>query len=577
MGWKLVALAMGGCYGWRSKRAKSWLAPNGEYQRVPGPIDDLKYCNNRTVYILLDNNSATNPDVQRARIELIVELNKPERNCTLLICDLPVVDDVNGPDDYIAVCGDTAMAEVFNQAFSPARKSANKPVPFTKEEAAALTNKHLATCRAWILRFVVLSEAQATVLAFWLLHSWAFDAAVTTPYIHVRSPEKESGKTTLLKVLKAVARSPRFSSSISPAALARAVGKDRPTLFLDELDAQLKGDRERAQDIRCVLDSGFEAEGTYTRCVGKNFDVVDFPTFSPKVLAGIGELWDTVESRAIRIEMCRRIPSEVVEPFRHRRIQKAAEPITQDLQNWLNGGVVDLLQQIEVDDVQGLGDRQMDISEPLLQIALLAANEWPARLIVALRTVFRHGSYEDDGSTSVLLLSDIWDIFTKCKEDQIPSKELVATLCEIEGRPWAEWSRGQGLSPNSLALLLKKYRIHPTNIWVGAKTPKGYRRTDFEDSWERYCPLPPVSNATPPQPASPLNETPYSNRHTSPGVADEKSGSNPHEHRGVAGVAVRSGGYENPGRSEPANPAADSLSGQGPHFDAEDAEDELRL
>jgi hypothetical protein len=88
--WNLVALAMGGCQGWRSKRARSWLAPNGEWQRVAGPIDDLKYLNGRMIYICLDSNLATNFNVQWAQAELTVELEKAVRDCTVRVCDLAV-------------------------------------------------------------------------------------------------------------------------------------------------------------------------------------------------------------------------------------------------------------------------------------------------------------------------------------------------------------------------------------------------------------------------------------------------------------------------------------------------------
>jgi putative DNA primase/helicase len=135
-GIKLVALAMGGCWGWISKRAKSWLAPNGEYQKVPGPIDDLKYCNNRTVYRMLDSNSATNPEVRRARTELVVELNKAEHNCRILVCDLPQLERVNGPDDLIANYGDDTMADVFASAYSPAHKSVNRPTSPAADSSA---------------------------------------------------------------------------------------------------------------------------------------------------------------------------------------------------------------------------------------------------------------------------------------------------------------------------------------------------------------------------------------------------------------------------------------------------------
>lgn len=120
---KLLALAMGGSFGWKTKRASSDIAPNGERIDIPGPLDDLNYCNDRKVYILLDANTTTNEQVRMARTELIVELNKAERNSTLLVCDLPSFDGVNGPDDHIGTRGDDAMAEVFAKVCSPADRS----------------------------------------------------------------------------------------------------------------------------------------------------------------------------------------------------------------------------------------------------------------------------------------------------------------------------------------------------------------------------------------------------------------------------------------------------------------------
>ena len=115
----LIPLGMGGCWGWRSQRARSRLAANGERVPVAGPLHDLNYGNDRRVYVLLDNNKATNPDVQHAESALSRELAKAKRNCMILVCDLPRVDGVNGPDDYIGACGDEAMKAVFAAAHRP--------------------------------------------------------------------------------------------------------------------------------------------------------------------------------------------------------------------------------------------------------------------------------------------------------------------------------------------------------------------------------------------------------------------------------------------------------------------------
>jgi hypothetical protein len=121
-GAKILAIAMGGCWGWRGKVGIE-EAPNGKRAEVKGPLPDLDYCDNHRIIILLDSNVATNPKVPPARAALVKELSKAGRKSKVLISDLPVVEGVNGPDDYIGARGDDAMAEVFAKAHPPARRS----------------------------------------------------------------------------------------------------------------------------------------------------------------------------------------------------------------------------------------------------------------------------------------------------------------------------------------------------------------------------------------------------------------------------------------------------------------------
>jgi len=401
-------------------------------------------------------------------------------------------------------------------------------LPMTPDDAPILTTELLETCRAWIRRYTVVSDEQAVIMAAWVMHTYVFEAFEVTPYLFISSPEKGSGKSTLLRILKAVAYRGRSSSGMSAAALARVVEASRPTLFLDELDAQMKGNKETAENIRGVLNSGYEPEGVYTRCVGNEFAVKDFPTFCPKCLAGIGKLWDTVSDRSITIEMRRMLSEETIEQDRKVAVKAAAAPIKARLEEWAVRGAADLLRSIHPSPISGFNPRQNDIAEVQLAVAQLAGGGWPQRLTQALQALLKAASVED-GSLGVTLLADIRTVFDERQTDTIPSALLAGCLCKIEGRAWAEWNHGNGLTPNNLARQLKKYSVYPQTVRVGSETPKGYRRADFEDNWARYCPSPPVQNATTPQPTSLLAETAISNRNTPPSVAVGKSASSPHE------------------------------------------------
>lgn len=402
------------------------------------------------------------------------------------------------------------------------------------------TARLLDSCQEWVRRFVVLSAQQAIILACWILHTWTIHSSSATPYIHVTSAELGSGKTILLVTLKALVREPCLTDNMSPAALARIVSTVRPTLLIDELDAVLQADKERAQDLRGILNGGYELHGAYTRCVGKDFKVEHFSTFCPKVLCGIGELWPTVASRSIRIEIKRKLPTEHVEPFRTKRVQVAAEPLRAGLETWAANADEALQNLQEPADIPGLTDRQADIVEPLLRISALAGERYLQSLTDALRLVLTPRSGEDHGqSIGVLLLGDIRTVFDEEGTDKLPSVHLAERLCSIEGRPWAEWTHGRGMTPNLLARQLCRYGIVPGTIRKGNATIKGYRRGDFEDSWDRLCPLPPLETVTASQPAPIAAETAFSKRHTTPDVTDTKSGSNPHEYSIVTPVTAQ--------------------------------------
>lgn len=382
------------------------------------------------------------------------------------------------------------------QRKAPPSEEAHQPAPvlstlspMTPEEAATITSELLETCRAWIRRYVVVSDEQAVIMAAWVMHTYVFDAFEVTPYLFISSPEKGSGKSTLLRILKVLAYRGRSSSGMSGAALARVVEASRPTLFLDELDAQMKGNKETAENIRGILNSGYEPEGVYTRCVGKEFAVKDFPTFCPKCLAGIGKLWDTVSDRSITIEIRRMLPEETIEQDRKVAVKAAAAPIKARLEDWTGRGMAELLRSIHPSPISGFTPRQNDIAEVLLAIAHLAGGRWPQRLCEALKLVCR-ATRAEDGSVGVTLLADIRAVFDERKTDTIPSAILADCLRKIEGQAWAEWNQGKGITANNLARQLSKFRIYPQSIRIGDKTPKGYRWADFEDAWSRYCPLP---------------------------------------------------------------------------------------
>lgn len=382
-----------------------------------------------------------------------------------------------------------------------------------------MTSELLLVTRRWFERFVVMTESQLIVNAVWSLHTYVWEVAYRTPYLHVFSADKESGKTHLLTAHSRIARTPVSADEISVAALRRVPGQLKPTLFLDEMDALLKGDKETAETIRKLLNSGFRRNGCALLSGGrdKGFALERHPSFCPKVLASIGALWDTVASRSIPNELERMKKDQVVEDIDDDEAREPeAEQIRAPLERWREWALPKI-NAIPVEKVPGLGFRQQNICHPLMQIAALAGPEWVEALREALREVFgvnRRGEGQD-ASLGDTLLGDIRAIFAERGVDRMSSKSLAEDLCKIEGRPWADWKGPHGFTPNQLAKLLDRYHIIPGKVRIGDETPRGYHLKNFFETFDRYLPpspFPPFQNGTMPQPASTLDETAFSER-----------------------------------------------------------------
>jgi len=394
-----------------------------------------------------------------------------------------------------------------------------------------------AVC-VFVRRFVAMSDEQLSAVALWTFHSHAVDAASATPYLSITSAEKESGKTRLLEALEPLVARPWLTGRVTAAVLPRKIEAETPTLLLDESDAAFRGEKEYAEALRGVLNSGHRRSGKTTLCIGQgaSMSYKNFSTFCPKAIAGIGELPDTVASRAIPIRLQRRAPGEHVDDFLTEDAEAEAEPLRLALEA-LASHYHEILKCSRPERLEGLRDRAFDCWRPLLVIADLADGDWPMRArraAVALSGQARSG----DESDSVRLLRDIRGIFERRGVERIPSTTLIENLHEIEESPWSEWY-GKPISVRGLAKLLKRYEIEPKPFRFGEQTLRGYELGWFEDLWVRYL-QPSAESATPQQNGDLQGFPPESTRNREDDVADSEQGANPHGYSDVADVADKS-------------------------------------
>ena len=123
---------------------------------------------------------------------------------------------------------------------------------------------------AFIRRYCVVTDHERLIIAVWIIHTYCIgpDEPFQTPYLNITSPVPGSGKSLLLRLLKVLAKDVQLAASISGAAMKRMIDEEAPVLLIDELDAFLGGNKERAETVRGILNSGFERDGRFIDCEG---------------------------------------------------------------------------------------------------------------------------------------------------------------------------------------------------------------------------------------------------------------------------------------------------------------------
>ncbi len=179
--------------------------------------------------------------------------------------------------------------------------------------------------RQAILRHVVMSQAQAAVVALWAVHTHTFDCWRHTPRLGITAPEKGCGKSTVLDVLEHLTPRAIKTENLSTATMFRVVDGYRPTLLIDEFDTFLPGN----EDLRGCLNAGHARGGRHLRCDGEDNQVRAFKTFAPAAIAGIGNLPPTLADRSIPILLHKRKVDEPLEELTEHHITHLRELASQ--------------------------------------------------------------------------------------------------------------------------------------------------------------------------------------------------------------------------------------------------------
>jgi hypothetical protein len=362
------------------------------------------------------------------------------------------------------------------------------PAPDASIDGAELLDQ----VRAFIGRFVVYpSDHARTAHALWVAHTHLMDSWESTPRLAFLSAEPESGKTRALEISNLLVPKPVDAINVSAAYLFRKVAADSPTILFDEIDTVFNtrnGAAGNNEDIRGLLNAGHRRGAVAGRCVVQGNTVVteELPAYAAVALAGLGDLPDTILSRAIIVRMNRRAPGERVEPFRARLHAAAGHALRDRLVAWTKGAAPRLTGWPTLPDE--VTDRAADCWEPLVAVADLAGGQWPdTARAAAVALVARLVEDRREASLGLRLLADMRAVLGA--EDAKTTSAILDRLQKLDESPWVD-VKGKPLTDRGLAVRLRAYGIKPKVIRVGGATPRGYQREDFEDAWSRYLPPP---------------------------------------------------------------------------------------
>lgn len=372
--------------------------------------------------------------------------------------------------------GKLSLAELLVVNDTPERKKRQAVPPAPKPWPEPINGAELLDLTVTTFeKFVSAPPFALETMALWSLGSHAFDAAEAFPRLIFTSPLPECGKTLALRLIAGVSPKAVLAANMTPAVIFRLIEAERPTLLLDEADTFIDSNGE----YRGLLNSGHTRDSASVwRCEGDSHTPRRFSTWTPLAIAKIGQItWPALRSRSIEIRMQRARPDAQLCPFRDRDHASQLHQLARKCARWAQDNM-ELLKGAEPKMPPHLGNRAADNWRHFIAIAETAGGDWPDKarqVAVALS-----GAASEPSSAEQLLVA-IWIAFDQAGGDRLSTDELCRAIGEAD-------DQFKGVTARNLARRLKPFGIAPAVVRIGDRTPRGYRREDFENAFASYLP-----------------------------------------------------------------------------------------
>ncbi|MCU0462966.1 MAG: CHC2 zinc finger domain-containing protein [Anaerolineae bacterium] len=148
------------------------------------------------------------------------------------------------------------------------------------------------------------SDIESKLLALWAVGTYFYTMFPAYPYLALNGP-KNSGKSTVMRVLQPLAFNMITTSDPTGPSMFRLIDQTRCTVGIDEAERYHNPKDPRMQQIRQLLNSGYKQGMPAIRVTGDDLKPQAFDVYSPKILAAIAGLEDILASRCIAVPMRR--------------------------------------------------------------------------------------------------------------------------------------------------------------------------------------------------------------------------------------------------------------------------------
>lgn len=287
-------------------------------------------------------------------------------------------------------------------------------------------------------RVLEIDECAQSAIALWVAMTYVFDAFESYPYLWFNGV-KGSGKSTALEFIHQIGYHAILGHKITNAALFRMVHQHKSVVCYDEAENLLVGGADKSvdQDRVSLFNSGYQSTGKViiTEKEGDNYRTRVFSSYSPKALASIQPIEETLQSRCLLISMLTAIEDKpIIDSAKCDEIRRSLYDFRFREGPAFYDRVRDSKTDMEMRKKYDLRNREWEIFKPLLLGAEVICPEWLPQLeqFIADQQVIRQVDNQLSTDAIVLLkLLEVIDEGENAPDDAqtcITYKEFMSSL-----------------------------------------------------------------------------------------------------------------------------------------------------